>query len=194
VTSSAVVGSSAINSAGSQASAIAIITRWRMPPDNWCGKSSKRSAADGIRTSSSTSIARWRAASFDLSECAWIASTICRPMLCTGLSEVIGSWNTIAMRPPRSNRRSLADRPSMSRPSKTSESALTRPGGEGTSPISDSEVTLLPQPDSPTRPTERARPTSKLMPSTARNSPRSVSNQVRSPRTASSGGSAGVGD
>ena len=34
VTSSAVVGSSAISSTGSQASAIAIITRWRMPPDS----------------------------------------------------------------------------------------------------------------------------------------------------------------
>jgi hypothetical protein len=37
VTSSAVVGSSAISSFGLQASAIAIITRWRMPPENWCG-------------------------------------------------------------------------------------------------------------------------------------------------------------
>ena len=34
VTSSAVVGSSAINSAGSQLSAMAIITRCRMPPEN----------------------------------------------------------------------------------------------------------------------------------------------------------------
>ena len=37
VTSSAVVGSSAIKSDGSQDSAIAIITRWRMPPDMLCG-------------------------------------------------------------------------------------------------------------------------------------------------------------
>ncbi len=37
VTSSAVVGSSAISSLGSQASAMAIMTRWRMPPDSWCG-------------------------------------------------------------------------------------------------------------------------------------------------------------
>ncbi|MNQ27512.1 hypothetical protein D3C85_407720 [compost metagenome] len=37
VTSSAVVGSSAISSAGLQDSAIAIITRWRMPPDSSCG-------------------------------------------------------------------------------------------------------------------------------------------------------------
>ena len=37
VTSSAVVGSSAISSSGFVDRAIAIITRWRMPPDSWCG-------------------------------------------------------------------------------------------------------------------------------------------------------------
>ncbi len=37
VTSSAVVGSSAISRSGSLTSAIAIITRWRIPPENWCG-------------------------------------------------------------------------------------------------------------------------------------------------------------
>ena len=37
VTSSAVVGSSAINSFGLHASAIAIIARCRMPPESWCG-------------------------------------------------------------------------------------------------------------------------------------------------------------
>ena len=37
VTSSAVVGSSAIRSFGLHASAIAIIARCRMPPENWCG-------------------------------------------------------------------------------------------------------------------------------------------------------------
>ena len=34
VTSSPVVGSSAISSSGLQARAVAIITRWRMPPDS----------------------------------------------------------------------------------------------------------------------------------------------------------------
>ena len=37
VTSRAVVGSSAISSLGRQTSAIAIITRWRLPPDIVCG-------------------------------------------------------------------------------------------------------------------------------------------------------------
>ena len=50
VTSSAVVGSSAISSFGLQASAMAIITRWRMPPESRCGYSLKRDFADGMRT------------------------------------------------------------------------------------------------------------------------------------------------
>jgi hypothetical protein len=37
VTSSAVVGSSAISRSGPQASAMAITTRWRWPPESWCG-------------------------------------------------------------------------------------------------------------------------------------------------------------
>ncbi len=37
VTSSAVVGSSAMSRSGSLASAMAIITRWRWPPESWCG-------------------------------------------------------------------------------------------------------------------------------------------------------------
>ena len=36
-TSSAVVGSSMITTSGSAASAIAIITRWRIPPESSCG-------------------------------------------------------------------------------------------------------------------------------------------------------------
>ncbi len=37
VTSSAVVGSSAMIRSGPRASAIAIMMRWRIPPLNWCG-------------------------------------------------------------------------------------------------------------------------------------------------------------
>ena len=37
VASSAVVGSSAMISLGLSEIAIAIIARWRMPPENWCG-------------------------------------------------------------------------------------------------------------------------------------------------------------
>ena len=37
VTSRAVVGSSAMRMRGWHTSAMAIMTRWRMPPDSWCG-------------------------------------------------------------------------------------------------------------------------------------------------------------
>ncbi|CAM5273304.1 hypothetical protein STENM327S_06550 [Streptomyces tendae] len=45
VTSSAVVGSSATSSSGSQARAIAIRARWRMPPLNSCGREPERRTA-----------------------------------------------------------------------------------------------------------------------------------------------------
>ena len=47
VTSSAVVGSSAISRRGLQAIAIASITRWLMPPESWCGKASRRRSGVG---------------------------------------------------------------------------------------------------------------------------------------------------
>ena len=58
VTSSAVVGSSAISSFGSRASAWAIIARCRWPPDSSCGYASTRRSGSGISTSLSSSIAR----------------------------------------------------------------------------------------------------------------------------------------
>ena len=54
VTSSAVVGSSARIIVGPQARAMAIITRWRMPPDISCGYCLSRRAASGMRTSLSS--------------------------------------------------------------------------------------------------------------------------------------------
>ena len=103
VTSSAVVGSSAISSSGSQASAIAIITRWRMPPDSWCGYSSTRRSGSGICTSAQHLDGALRSASARLepSGAAARVSAICRPTVSTGFSEVIGSWKIIEMRLPR---------------------------------------------------------------------------------------------
>ena len=88
-----------------------------------------------------------------------IASTICWPTVWTGLSEVIGSWKIIDILLPRSLRRSSADSVSTSRLPNSTASASTLPGGLGTRPMTESDVTLLPQPDSPTRPTVRPRGT-----------------------------------
>ena len=91
VTSRAVVGSSAISKLGLQESAIAIMTRWRMPPDKACGNVSKRFAGSGIPTSSSISIA-WRFAfAAPTRLCRAIVSAICDPTVKTGLRLVIGS-------------------------------------------------------------------------------------------------------
>src|SRR3990172_3708381 len=61
VTSSAVVGSSARISDGLQASAIAIIMRWRMPPLKWCGYCASRRSGSAMPTRPSSSTARARA-------------------------------------------------------------------------------------------------------------------------------------
>ncbi len=106
VTSSAVVGSSAISTLGLQDRARAIITRWRMPPENSNGYESARSRARGMPTRSSSSIARSRACSSGRPSCSWICSTIWRPTRCTGFSDVIGSWKIIAISAPRTRRSS----------------------------------------------------------------------------------------
>ena len=108
VTSSAVVGSSAMMSFGLQASPIAIITRWRMPPENWCGYWSSRRSGSVMPTSCSSSIARARACAVGHAAGGWCSgSVICKPMVRIGLSEVIGSWKIIEMSRPRISRISL---------------------------------------------------------------------------------------
>jgi hypothetical protein len=62
VTSRAVVGSSAMISSGEFAIAIAMTTRWRMPPDSSCGYRPASCAACGRPTSPSRSTARRQAA------------------------------------------------------------------------------------------------------------------------------------
>ena len=58
VTSSAVVGSSHRMISGSQDSAIAIITRCRMPPENSCGYARNRRSGSGMPTRRISSSAR----------------------------------------------------------------------------------------------------------------------------------------
>ena len=58
VTSSAVVGSSQMSTAGSHASAMASITRWRCPPESWCGYERRVDAGSGSSTRASSSSAR----------------------------------------------------------------------------------------------------------------------------------------
>ncbi len=117
VTSSAVVGSSAIKRRGSLATAIAIIARCRMPPDSSNGKARARRAGSGMPTWRNSSTTRRPAAADDIRRCARSASAICRPTRCTGLRLLRGSWNTIATRSPRSRRRRAPGSRSRSVPS-----------------------------------------------------------------------------
>ena len=71
-------------------------------------------------------------------------------MVSTGLSDVIGSWKIIATSLPRTPRIASSLSVSRSTPSSLTEPPTMRPGGSGTSRMSESAVTLLPQPDSPT--------------------------------------------
>ncbi len=145
------VGSSAINSMGSQASAIAIMTRWRMPPDSLCGYSSMRFSGEGMWTRRNSSIARSRAARRAPPRWRRMVSMICSPMVKLGLSEVIGSWKIIASRLPRRSRKVWSGTSSRSNPSKRIE-PVTSAECFDSKPMMASEVTLLPQPDSPTSP------------------------------------------
>ena len=79
---------------------MAIITRWRMPPDSSCGYRAT-SRRRGMPTSAAAP--RARAAPRLQARCIRNAPSICRPMVSTGLSEVIG--------PGRPWRSGAADRP-----------------------------------------------------------------------------------
>ena len=101
VTSRAVVGSSAMSSFGSHDRAIAIMTRWRMPPDSSCGYCLTRRSGLLIPTALSDSTAFSQAAFFDRPWWSITASAIWSPIVNTGFRLVIGSWKIIAMSLPR---------------------------------------------------------------------------------------------
>ena len=94
VASSAVVGSSRISSAGSQASAIAITTRCAIPPDSSCGY--RRMTRPGSEICTLRSICSALALASSLCEPMTVnASAICLPIRSDGLSARSGSWYTI---------------------------------------------------------------------------------------------------
>ena len=144
------VGSSAISTAGLHASAMAIITRCRMPPDNWCGYSSTRWAAAGMPTRSSISIARVRACPRVIFSWSTRASMICSPHVYTGFNAVIGSWKIIEISLPRIARICSLVSGTRSRPLNRIRPPTILPGGCGMSFSMERAVTLLPLPDSPT--------------------------------------------
>ncbi len=185
VTSSAVVGSSAISRRGLQAIAIASMTRWLMPPESWCGKASRRRSGSGISTSFSSCSARARRALREPPSCSAIVSISWKATVNDGFRLEVGSWKIMAISAPSSARRSRCAIARRSRPAKKSRSALTRPGSS-TRPSSDSAVTLLPDPDSPTIPTTSPGAIEKLTSSTATRDAPPAANSTRRRSTSSS--------
>src|SRR5258708_5486990 len=180
ITSSAVVGSSARSTFGSQASAIAMAARWRMPPENSCGYLLPDDA--GIPTSSSNSPARCRAAAVEVlpprAEPAWpagpaepampcsmIGSAICDSTVRTGFTAFIAPWKPIAMSVQRCGRTESSPPRSMFVPPSLTSPATDALGGS--SPIIARMLVVLPQPDSPTRPNRSPASRSKPTPCTA---------------------------
>ncbi len=129
VTSSAVVGSSAIRTRGPQASAVAIIARCRSPPLSWNAYSSTRRSGLGIPTCRRRSIARSRAPRASRPRWSWIVSIIWFPTVWTGLKEVIGSWKTSPISPPRICRISRLSGSSCARSIASGASGRPRPAG-----------------------------------------------------------------
>jgi len=150
VTSSAVVGSSAMSTFGLQARAMAMTTLCFMPPENWCGKSPALSA--GMPTVSNISMA-FSSASF-LVHFSWtrITSAICSPTLTTGFRDDMGSWKIMDIWLPLTARISapLAFKRSLPSNSMTPPSIL--PGGSGIRRMMLLASVVFPAPVSPTRP------------------------------------------
>ena len=166
VTSSAVVGSSAMSRSGSVESAMAIITRWRMPPESWCGCSLARRLASAMPTTRIISTARSHASRRLTAVCCCTASAIWSPQVKTGLRLVIGSWKIMLTWSPRMSRMSASRLASRFSPLSRISPATMRPG-RSMRRITDRLVTLFPQPDSPTTPTVWPWPISNVTSSTA---------------------------
>jgi len=81
-----------------------------------------------------------------------MASSIWSPTRNTGFSEALGFWKIIAISLPRMRASSGSSRDRRSRPPNQTSPAI-RPGGRRIRPMIASEVSDLPAPDSPTRPT-----------------------------------------
>ncbi len=105
ITSRAVVGSSASSTFGLQASAIAIAARWRMPPENSCGKRSAARAGDADQLEQLAPPAPGRRGPRRC-RAAPSARRSGEPIVLTGLNAFMAPWKTIAM----SRQRCGADR------------------------------------------------------------------------------------
>ena len=116
VTSSAVVGSSAMTMSGSRAMAEAISARCRRPPDSWSGRWRARTAGSGTPTRSSRSSTRAPRAARSPAPWTRSDSSISAPTERSGSSETRASCSTKPISSPRTRRQSRAPKPRASAP------------------------------------------------------------------------------
>ncbi len=149
-TSSPVVGSSSTTNLGPMASASARLIRCRIPPDSSCGNAvmnfgSISTMSNRVLIRSVTSLPRngvWH----------WMTSANCASTRVTGFREFMLLWKTVEISRQRYLRNSSWLRCAMSVPSKVMDPPLIRPGRS--SNLSTAMPTVvLPDPDSPIRPT-----------------------------------------
>ncbi|MDQ0948899.1 hypothetical protein QFZ24_002822 [Streptomyces phaeochromogenes] len=172
VTSSAVVGSSAISRLGEFAIAMAMTTRCRCPPESWKGYEDARFSGSGIPTRRSSPTASAAASRAETGRWLRTTSAICAPIRVSGSRAVAGSWNTIDTVRPRKPTRSVSAAPTTSAPS--TEARPDARAFPGSSPIAASATVDFPDPDSPTSASVSPGRTYSDTPRTAGTSPVSV--------------------
>jgi hypothetical protein len=167
-TSSAATDSSRISSFGSAASARAIATRCRCPPDSALGGTARCRSSRPTSPASSATRSRRRSAVQPW----WMRSTssIAVSALCRGSRLVYGSWKTICTSRPRC-RRLPAARAGVLR---SLPQALICPLVGRSRPMIILAIVVLPEPDSPTIASDSPSPTVNDTSSTATRSPNSL--------------------
>ena len=164
-TSSAETGSSATMSAGDGASAAAMPTRWRWPPDSSCGRRSASARRSPTRSSSSATRAVALRRRPDRAA-RRAPRARCRPTVQRGSSEPYGSWNTgwTRRRSARGPCPGLGD-------GRRRRTRSRRPSGRSAEDAA-AERASCPSPDSPTTASISPGATSRSTPSTAWTRPR----------------------
>src|SRR5689334_12045316 len=121
----------------------------------------------------------------------WYASTICDPTVKYGCMALSGSWKIIAILPPRSLRTCSSVAVTSSWSSSQISPVTLALLRVRCRPSSASDVTLLPEPDSPTMPSVWPFSSEKVEPVTAWTMPSSVSNRTLRSLTSRNGRGAG---
>ncbi len=148
---------------------MAIIARWRCPPDSSCGYARARRSAWSIPTRSSRSTAASSASLRPRPRWTCRGSATWRPIRITGFRAAIGSWKIIDIELPRCSIRRLSEAGNSRSPARRISPVARR--SSGSRPITARAVMVLPDPDSPISPVRLPAASAKEAPSTRRSGP-----------------------